>query len=97
MLGGLRDWRTTGLGLKEKISDGYPKTIGPPDWARLISSGAHPRAGRAGAASGDEKRASKNLTPKISRNPLKRLNSDERIQGNPSFGGRVAAHGTMQI
>ena len=46
MMGGLRDWRTTGLGLKEKISDGYPKTIGPPDWARFISSEAHRRAGR---------------------------------------------------
>jgi hypothetical protein len=42
MMGGLRDWRTTGLGLKEKISDGYPKAIGPQDWARLIRSGAPP-------------------------------------------------------
>jgi hypothetical protein len=50
MMGRLREWRTTGLGLKEKISDGYPKTIGPPNRARLISSGAD---------RSDEKRASK--------------------------------------
>ena len=50
MMGRLREWRTTGLGLKEKISDGYPKTVGPPNRARLISSGAD---------RSDEKRASK--------------------------------------
>jgi hypothetical protein len=53
MMGGFRDRRTTGLGLEEKISDGYPQTIGPPDWARFISRGAQRRAGRADVAPGD--------------------------------------------
>jgi hypothetical protein len=64
MMGELRDRRTTRLRLKEKISDGYLKTIGPPGWTRFISSGAHCRAGRAGAAPGEGKRAPKILRRK---------------------------------
>jgi hypothetical protein len=37
------------------------------------------------AALFDQEGAIKNLTPKVARNPLKSLDSDERIQGNPSF------------
>ena len=72
MIGGLRDWLTTGLGLKEKISDGYPRTIGPPHRARFMSSEhAAGRVGRTAPLAG--KRASKNFPPKISRNPLKKV------------------------
>jgi hypothetical protein len=83
MMGKLRDWRTIGLGLKEKISDGYPKTIGPPDWARFIGSGAQRRPGWATAALDDEK--TKNLTPIIARNPLKRLNSERESKEIQAF------------
>jgi hypothetical protein len=60
MMEGLRDWRTAGLGLEEKLSDGYPKTIGPPDWAR----GAQRRPGWATAALDDEKQHQKILRRK---------------------------------
>jgi hypothetical protein len=62
MMGGLRDLRTTGLGWKEKISDGYLKTIGPPDCARFNNAEATRREGRADAASADEKGIRKNVS-----------------------------------
>jgi hypothetical protein len=53
----------------------------------LISScvrGVRPRPG-----SRTRERPEKIISPNLSRNPLKRFDSDERIQGNPSFSNRV--------
>jgi hypothetical protein len=50
----------------------------------VMAGGAKPR-GPARAALDAQEAETKNPAPKIARNTLKRLDSDERIQGNPSF------------
>jgi hypothetical protein len=52
-----------------------------PDEQSCASTAGSPPADAAATAKGREKFPS----AKIQRNPLKRLDSDERIQGNPSF------------
>jgi hypothetical protein len=47
--------------------------------------GPRPQAFRSGGSAAAEKAARNILPAKIPRNPLKSLDSDERIQGNPSF------------
>jgi hypothetical protein len=61
------------------------------------SAGQEPRAPRhhSGAANGTES-AEKKFPRFMPRNPLKSLDSDERIQGNPTLGGTYTAR-TIQI
>jgi hypothetical protein len=81
MLAGLWDWRTTGLKLKGRILISTPEylAVGSRGWRRSDRpKGAAHSARRPGTGM-------KNLSQKFSRNPLISLDSDERIQGNPSF------------
>jgi hypothetical protein len=84
MMKGLRDRRTTELGLKERITDIESEDILPTDGARGVDS-CKPLDRRGARRPDGRREGTKIFPPKIARNPLISLNSDERIQGNPSF------------
>jgi hypothetical protein len=70
--------------LKEKISDGYPKILGR-RIGRASSAAERTAEQIGGRGLWRRETGMKKHPPKFARNPLISLDSDERIQGNPSF------------